>query len=72
MGIFIQYGPHVGNAPAGFQTAVNAALRFLDHAFGLFNQDITINVDFGYVDGQAIGVGPLAESEANANSFSYA
>src|SRR5580698_3532860 len=57
-------------APAGFFTAVNAAVEYWERE--IINP-ITVTIQFGYneVNGQAIGSNALAESESQGTNFSY-
>jgi hypothetical protein len=58
-------------APAGFFTAVNAAVAYWEREIV---NPITVTIQFGYnqVDGQTIGMGALAESESQGISATYA
>ena len=68
--INVTYDSSVGSAPAGFKTAVTAAVDFLEHAF---SNPVTINIALGYgeVNGSPLGAGDLGESEFNANYYTY-
>ena len=59
------------SAPAGFFTAVNAAVEYWERA--LINP-ITVTIDFGYneVGGQTIGRSALAESKSQGITLTYA
>ncbi len=61
MQINITYAPSVADAPAGYQTAVQAAVKFFEDTFVA---PITVNITFGWgeVGGQAMDPGSLAES----------
>jgi hypothetical protein len=56
----------VNAAPAGFKTAVQAAVQFFDTTF---SNNITVNLDFGWgeVGGQTMDTGAIGESEFNYN-----
>ncbi len=58
-------------APAGFFTAVNAAVEYWERE--IINP-ITVTINFGYneVDGQTIGSSALAESESEGITATYA
>jgi len=61
----------VNAAPAGFKTAVQAAVQYFDTTF---TNDITVNISFGWgeVGGQAMDSGAVGESLANYGSgFTY-
>src|SRR5271165_2931836 len=70
MNINIQFDASVNNAPSGFESAVNAAVQFLDSEFA---SPVTITIDVGYgeVDGQRLGAGALGESLTNITSVTY-
>ena len=71
MQINITYDSSVADAPAGFQTAVNAAVQYLD---SVFSSPITINIVFswGEIDGQTLEPGAVGESLTNFyTGFSY-
>jgi hypothetical protein len=61
LNINITYDSSVASAPAGFRTAVNAAVGFFEQAF---TNPITINLTFGWgqVNGSPIGGNALAEN----------
>ena len=50
--INVTYDSSVGSAPAGFKTAVTAAVDFLEHAF---SNPVTINIALGYGVGAHLG-----------------
>ncbi|HTK33880.1 MAG TPA: NF038122 family metalloprotease [Caulobacteraceae bacterium] len=70
MKIQIQYDASAATAPAGFSTAVNAAVAQLEI---LITDDVTvsINVGWGEVGGQALPAGALGASLALGRTFSY-
>src|SRR6185312_14474662 len=61
--IDVTYDSSVNNAPAGFKTAVQAAVQFFDTTF---TNDITVNHDFGWgeIDGQKMDSGTVGASQA--------
>jgi hypothetical protein len=61
--IDVEFDASTKNAPAGFFTAVNAAVEYWERE--IINP-ITVTIQFGYnqVDGQTIGSNALAESES--------
>jgi hypothetical protein len=68
--INITYDSSVSGAPAGFETAVQAAVQYLDSAF---NSPITINIDIGWgeVDGTPLSAGSVGESESDGYLYTY-
>jgi hypothetical protein len=68
--IDITYDSSVSSAPAGFETAVQAAVQYLDSAF---NSPITINIDVGWgeVDGTPLDAGAVGESNSIGDYYSY-
>lgn len=68
--IYVAFDSSTANAPAGFFTAVNAAVEFWERE--LVNP-ISVTIDFGWgkIAGQPIDPGALAESESNGLNFSY-
>jgi hypothetical protein len=70
MNIVAQYDSSVTNAPAGFKTAVQAAVNYIDH---LIATPITVSLTFswGELQGQALGSGAIGESASTGNLFSY-
>lgn len=68
--IFVQFDSSTAGAPAGFFTAVNAAVEYWERA--LINPlQVTITFGYGMVDGQPIDSGALAESESFGNTLTY-
>src|SRR5205823_3240477 len=69
--IVILYDSSAQNAPAGFKTAVEAAVQFFDH---LIADRITVPILFSYgeMQGQALSAGALAQSSTNGNIETYA
>jgi hypothetical protein len=66
------FDPPVQSAPAGFTTAVMAAVRFIEH---MFSNNVTLNISFGYgeVDGMPISSGNLSQSYfSHGIDYSYA
>ena len=61
MQINITYAASVANAPAGFKTAVQAAVQFYEDTF---DADITLNITFGWgeVGGNPLDSGAVGES----------
>lgn len=70
MNIVIEYDSTVANAPAGYKTAVQAAVDFIDH---LIANPISVPIVFSYgtIQGQALDKNALGESETNGNVESY-
>ena len=68
--INIVFDASCANAPAGFEAGVEAVVSYFESHF---SNPITITIDVGYgeVDGQSLGVGALAESETVLTSVSY-
>jgi Bacterial Ig-like domain len=68
--INIVWDASVANAPAGFKAGVEAVVSYFESHF---SDPITITIDVGYgeVDGQPLGVGALAESATVLTSVSY-
>src|ERR1700761_6648514 len=70
--INVEFDSSTSKAPAGFFTAVNAAVEYWERE--IINP-ITVTIQFGYneVDGQIIGANALAESESQGlGDVSYA
>jgi Ca2+-binding RTX toxin-like protein len=69
--INITYDSSVANAPAGFKTAIDAAVQYFESQF---TDAVTINLNVGYgeVGGYSMGAGALGESLTYLTSFSYA
>ena len=71
MNIELTYDPSVASAPAGFKTALNYVVNFLDTTF-TNPVTLTIDVGWGEVDGQSIDSSTLGESiESVAPAYSY-
>lgn len=68
--INVTYDSSVNSAPAGFKTAITAAVQYLESQFS-DPVTININVGFGEVDGQPLGAGALGESLTYLSSYSY-
>lgn len=70
MNIVIQYDSSTANAPAGFKSAVQAAVQYLDN---LITSPITVPIAFGYgaVNGQAMASGALGENISNGWFLTY-
>jgi hypothetical protein len=70
MNIIAQYDPSVDNAPAGYKTAVQAAINFVDH---LIADPITVTIKFSYgsLQGTALPSNALGESSTNGNVETY-
>jgi hypothetical protein len=68
--IDIVWDSSVSSAPAGFTTAVTAAVQYLE---SLISNPVTINIDVGYgeIAGSALGGDALGESEYYLTSVSY-
>ena len=68
--IDVDYDASVANAPAGFETTVNAAVAYLESQF---STPITITIDVGYgeVGGTPLSANDLGESESNGINVSY-
>jgi WD40 repeat protein len=68
--INISYDASIANAPAGFKTAVQAAVEYLE---SVITTPITVNIAFGYgeVDGQAIDADALGESLGIGSNYGY-
>jgi hypothetical protein len=66
----VTYDASVNTAPAGFKTAVAAALEFYTTEF---SDPITVNIDVGWgeVHGMPLAARDLGESDWSLNSFSY-
>ncbi|MFI4936382.1 MAG: NF038122 family metalloprotease [Caulobacterales bacterium] len=70
MQINITYDASVANAPAGFKTAVQAAVQYFETTF---STPITVNITFGWgtVGGQPMDPGAVGESGSTYSGFSY-
>jgi hypothetical protein len=70
MNIIPEYDSSVDNAPAGYKTAVEAAINFVDH---LITNPITVTLDFSYGEilNSTLGSGTLGESSTNGNIETY-
>ena len=70
MNIDIEYDSSASNAPAGFKTAVQAAVSYLDN---LFSNNVTVPIVFSYgeIQGQALGSGSIGQSSANGWFLNY-
>jgi hypothetical protein len=70
MNIIAQYDASVANAPAGYKTAVQAAISFMDH---LITNPITVTLVFSYgaLQGTALPKNALGESSTNGNIETY-
>jgi Putative Ig domain len=68
--INVSYDSSVSSAPAGFKTAVAAAVSALESEF-TNNVTLNIKVGWGEVNGQAISSGSAAESMHNVVSTNY-
>jgi len=68
--ININWDASCANAPAGFQAGVESVVSYFESHF---SNPITITIDVGYgeVAGQSLGIGALAESETVLTSVSY-
>ena len=68
--INVIYDSSVNSAPAGFTTAIQEAVQYLE---SVIITPITVNIDVGYgeIDGQALESGALGESETYLESYSY-
>jgi hypothetical protein len=71
MQINVTYDSSTANAPAGFKTAVMAAVQYWEDVIA---NPITVNITFGYgeVDGEALETNALSESISNSGRFTYA
>ena len=71
MQINLIYDRSVDNAPAGFETALNVAVQYLDH---LILNPIMVNIQVGYGEdgGQRLGAGVLGESDPDLTTQTYA
>ena len=70
MNIIAQYDSSVQNAPAGYKTAVNAAIAFIDRMI-LDPITVTLTFSFGAIQGQALDSNALGESSTNGYIESY-
>jgi hypothetical protein len=67
----INYDSSVVGAPAGFKTALNYVVNYLDGTF-TNNFTVNINVGWGEIAGQALDAGALGESMSNSGaSYTY-
>ncbi len=64
MNIVAEYDPSTDNAPAGFFTAVNAAIAYIDNQF-LDPVTIPIMFSYGTIEGSTLEAGALGESDTN-------
>jgi hypothetical protein len=64
------YDASVANAPAGYTTAIQAAIDYLDNLI-VNNISLTINFGWGEVNGQSLAPGALGENMANGFLFTY-
>jgi hypothetical protein len=71
MQINVSFDQDVTKLPAGFATAVQAAVQFLENTY---TNPITFNLHVGYGerDGHALGASSLGESVYNVHSYTYA
>ncbi|MDB5458796.1 MAG: hypothetical protein JWO72_537 [Caulobacteraceae bacterium] len=71
MNIIAKYDSSVTNAPAGYTTAIQSAINYLDN---LITNNITITIAFGWgeVNGQAVAANAAGENQANGYYYSYA
>ena len=65
------YDASVNNAPAGYKTAVAAAIQYLDTTFG-GNVTVTVHFGWGEVNNQTIDRGALAENISTGDFYTYA
>jgi hypothetical protein len=65
------YDSSVNSAPAGYKSAIAAAIQYIDTTFG---GNVTINVHFGWgeTEGQSLSAGSLAENATNGAFYTYA
>jgi filamentous hemagglutinin family protein len=70
MNIVIQYDSSAASAPAGFQTAVQAAVNYLDN---LIATPITVPITFSYgeIQGKSLSSGSIGESSYSGGFVSY-
>ncbi|QUD89093.1 VCBS repeat-containing protein [Phenylobacterium montanum] len=70
MNIVIEYDSSANSAPAGFKTAVQYAVNYIDH---LVLNPVTVPIMFGFgqIDGQNLASDALGESSNNGNIESY-
>jgi hypothetical protein len=70
--INVTYDSSVNSAPAGFKTAVQAAVQYFDTTF---SNNISVNINFGWgeLDGSTIDAGAIGESSASyyENFYTY-
>ncbi len=68
--INVTYDASASSAPAGFQTAVQAAVQYLE---SIFSNDVTINISVGWgeVGGETLPAGSVASSTSAGYSLSY-
>jgi membrane-bound inhibitor of C-type lysozyme len=68
--INVIYDSSVNDAPAGFKTAIQDAVQYLE---SVITTPITVNIDVGYgeIDGQALQSGALGESETYLENYGY-
>jgi hypothetical protein len=68
--INVVFDANCANAPPGFEAGVEAVVTYFESHF---SNSITITIDVGYgeVDGQPLGIGALAESATVLTSVSY-
>jgi hypothetical protein len=68
--IIAQFDSSVSNAPAGYMTAVQAAIDFFDQT--IVNPiTVTLTFSYGELNGQAMSSGALGESSTNGNIEPY-
>src|SRR5207248_11537730 len=69
--INVTWDASVGNAPAGFKTAVMSVVQYFERKF---TDHVTINIAVGYgeVGGYTLGSGALGESLTYQSKFIYA
>jgi len=63
--INVTYDSSVSGAPAGFKTAVQAAVSFFEQTF---TNNVTLNITFGWA---ALGGGAAAENNFYADTYTY-
>ena len=70
MQINITYDASLADAPVGFQTAVQAAVQYLENAIAT---PVTVNIQVGYgeIAGQPMSADALGESEGLGSYYTY-
>ena len=71
MNIVASFDSSVASAPAGYTTAIQSAISYID---SVITNPITANISFGWgeVDGSPVAAGAAGENVSNGYYFSYA